>query len=177
MAFFQFVLFLLIAFIGAYVGRLLRLPMGSLIGAMFAVGLSKNFLLLAFEPSKTLSFFIQVLLGLMLGLTFIKLEKEQLKKISFSLIVITVGVMTMTFGTGVLINLFTDLDINTSILSTAPGGIGEMATAAQALSLNAPIVTILQLSRVIIIMAILPIILQYIHKKIEKEESFIEPMD
>jgi uncharacterized membrane protein AbrB (regulator of aidB expression) len=39
MAFFQFVLFLLIAFVGAYVGRLLRIPMGSLIGAMFAVGL------------------------------------------------------------------------------------------------------------------------------------------
>jgi uncharacterized membrane protein AbrB (regulator of aidB expression) len=50
-----------------------------MIGALFAVGISRHFELLSFHTSTPLTFMVQLLLGTMFGLSFIKLTKEQIK--------------------------------------------------------------------------------------------------
>jgi membrane AbrB-like protein len=163
--FLQFFLFIGIASFGGLVGNYLRIPIGALIGAMFAVGLSKHFGLLSFQSSTILSFFVQMLLGVMFGLSFIKLTKEQLKKLFISFSLIIISVLVMGVGTGFVISKLTFLDSGLSILSSSPGGIPEMAMTAKALRLDAPVVVVIHLIRVIVVMSFFTFLLNYFYRK------------
>jgi membrane AbrB-like protein len=165
-----FFLFIGIASLGGLVGNYLRIPIGTLIGAMFAVGLSKHFSILSFQSSTILSFFVQMLLGIMFGLSFIKLTKVQLKKllISFSIII---SVIIMGAGTGFIVSKLTFIDSGLSILSAASGGIPEMAMTAKVLHLDAPVVVVIHLIRVILVMSVFTFLLNYFYRR-EKHFNF-----
>ncbi|MBD1381788.1 AbrB family transcriptional regulator [Metabacillus arenae] len=121
---------------------------------------------LTLEPSSFLSFIVQLALGLMLGLTFSKLDTNEIKRLLGCLVIITVGVFVMTFGVGyVVLSLFTSMERQTVFLATAPGGIAEMSTIAQVLDLNSPIVALLHVMRLLIVLAIFPFILKLFYKK------------
>jgi membrane AbrB-like protein len=161
----QFFLFIGIASLGGLVGNYLRIPIGTLIGAMFAVGLSKHFSLLSFQSSTILSFFVQMLLGIMFGLSFIKLTKAQLKKLLISFSIIILSVVIMGAGTGFVVSKLTFIDSGLSILASAPGGIPEMAMTAKALRLDAPVVVVIHLIRVILVMSVFTFLLNYYYRK------------
>ncbi|MGG0718615.1 AbrB family transcriptional regulator [Robertmurraya massiliosenegalensis] len=165
MIFLQFSLFLTIAALGGIIGSYLKLPLGTMIGAMFAVGISKHFEILSFQTSTPLTFIVQLLLGTMFGLSFIKLTKEQIKKLFFSFIFIFCSVILMSVGTGFLVDKLTFLDLGASILSSSPGGIPEMAITAKALKLEAPIIVVIHLIRVIVVMSFFTILLNYFYKR------------
>lgn len=169
----QFLFFLLLSFAGGYIGHLLRLPVGYILGSMFAVGLAKTFQLLSFESSTIQTFFMQITLGLMVGLSFQKMSLEQIKKLATSLVIITISVFILTFGAGFVISLFPNLAINLSLLAAAPGGMIEMATIAKTLSLEAPVVIMLHLARVLAVMTIFPLILQYFYTRQLKKGRFV----
>lgn len=174
----QFLLFLLLCFVGGYIGLILRLPVGSILGAMLAVGLAKTFQLLSFESSQALTFFMQITLGLMVGLTFRKLSLQQMKSLAASLVVITFSVFIITIGAGLIISLFPNLHTNLSLLSAAPGGMIEMATIAKTLSLEAPVVIMLHLCRVLAVMTIFPLLLQYFYsRQLKKGRIVNETLD
>ncbi|MBU8904974.1 AbrB family transcriptional regulator [Desertibacillus haloalkaliphilus] len=168
MDFFQFLLFIFLSIIGGYIGMWLRLPVGSIIGAMFAVGLAKTFMVLQLEQTVVISFFMQTTLGLMVGLNFLSLSLNELRKLSISLVAITGSVFVMTIGIGYVVATFTGLDTGLTILSAAPGGMIEMATIAKALSMHAPIVIMLHLTRVLSVMTIFPILLEFIYRRQNK---------
>jgi uncharacterized membrane protein AbrB (regulator of aidB expression) len=111
---------------------------------------------------------VQLLLGTMFGLSFIKLTKEQIKKLFVSFSMIICSVMIMSVGTGFIVDKLTFLDLGTSILSSAPGGIPEMAITAKVLTLEAPVVVVIHLIRVILVMSFFTILLNHFYKK-EKE--------
>jgi membrane AbrB-like protein len=161
-------LFIIIAIAGSFIAISLRFPAGSIIGAMILVGIVKYFGLLEFDSSRTLSFFGQTLLGLMLGLSFRKISKAEIKRLYLSLIVVLFGIVLMTFFTGMLIYYFIELDIKEVFLSATPGGIAQMATLAQALDLNAPLVVALHIFRVLFILSIFPVILKFASNKVKK---------
>jgi membrane AbrB-like protein len=167
----QFFLFIGIASLGGLVGNYLRIPIGTLIGAMFAVGLSKHFSILSFQSSTILSFFVQMLLGIMFGLSFIKLTKVQLKKLLISFSIIIISVIIMSAGTGFIVSKLTFIDSGLSILSAASGGIPEMAMTAKALHLDAPVVVVIHLIRVILVMSVFTFLLNYFYRR-EKHFNF-----
>jgi membrane AbrB-like protein len=166
-----FFLFIGIASLGGLVGNYLRIPIGTLIGAMFAVGLSKHFSILSFQSSTILSFFVQMLLGIMFGLSFIKLTKVQLKKLLISFSIIIISVIIMSAGTGFIVSKLTFIDSGLSILSAASGGIPEMAMTAKALHLDAPVVVVIHLIRVILVMSVFTFLLNYFYRR-EKHFNF-----
>ena len=114
---------------------------------------------------KTLSFFTQTLLGLMLGLSLRKMSKSEIKRLYLSLIVVLLGIILMTFCTGLIIYYFVRLNLKEVLLSSTPGGIAQMATLAQALGLNAPLVVAMHIFRVIFILSLFPIILKFASTK------------
>lgn len=172
MEFMPFLFFLLLCFAGGTIGQWLKIPVGAILGAMFAVGIAKTFHLLSMASTPLLTFCMQVTLGLMVGLTFSKISIEQLKRLAKSLIVITVSVFVVTFGAGLAVSLFPNLSTNLSLLSAAPGGMIEMATIAKTLSLEAPVVIMFHLARVIAVMTIFPLLLQYFYsRQVEKKGS------
>ncbi|WP_019152662.1 AbrB family transcriptional regulator [Robertmurraya massiliosenegalensis] len=168
--FFHFFLFLMIAAVGGIIGALAKLPLGTMIGAMFAVGISKHFEILSFQTSTPLTFIVQLLLGTMFGLSFIKLTKEQIKKLFFSFSFIIFSVILMSVGTGFLVAKLTFLDLGASILASSPGGIPEMAITAKALELQAPIIVVIHLIRVIVVMSFFTILLNYFYKRTKASE-------
>lgn len=170
----HFLFFLALCFAGGLIGQWLKLPVGAILGAMFAVGLAKTFHLLAFESSRLLTFFMQVTLGTMVGLSFIKLSLQQIKKLAASLVVITFSVFILSIGAGLILSLLPGLSANIAVLSAAPGGMIEMATIAKTLSLNAPVVIMLHLVRVLAVMTVFPLILQYLYERQRKKGGIID---
>ena len=71
----------------------------------------------------------------------------------------------MTFCTGLIIYYFVGLNLKEVLLSSTPGGIAQMATLAQALGLNAPLVVAMHIFRVIFILSLFPIILKFASTK------------
>lgn len=176
----QIVFFLILAVVGAYVGMFLRLPAGAIMGSMIFVILAKFFGILDLPPTKLISFSIQVLLGLNLGLTLTKINKTQLKRLSGALVVIFCGVLLMTFLTGLIIAYVTHLNIKTVFLSSVPGGMAEMSILAQELNLQASVVAILHTLRLLIVLAIFPFILKLVVKRLNSRKekgSTVEYMD
>lgn len=143
-------------------GILLRIPMGTIIGAMVFVGVGKSFSLIQMESSIPLSFLVQVSLGAMIGLSFTKLARDQLKNLSKSIVFIVISVMAMTVITGGIISIFPSVSLPVAILSSAPGGMVEMATMAEALGLEAPAVIFLHFIRLLIVMLLYSRIIEYV---------------
>lgn len=162
----NFLFFIIVAALGGYLGYVLRLPMGVILGSMLAVGLSKYFGYLTFERNPWLSFANQVMLGIMLGVTFVNLDIQEIKKLRWGLFLILIGVLIMTFATGFVIQYISPLDGKTAIISAAPAAIAEMSILANALELNTPIIVILHLIRVVSVVFIFSLLLRYVHNKI-----------
>lgn len=176
MSFLQLLLFAVVSIAGGYLGQRLKLPIGNLTGAMFAVGFFRYFHLITIGRSVPMGFLVQILIGMILGLSFIKLDKGQLRSLSAGLFIIGFGVLLMGFGIGALVSKITNLDMNLSILSSAPGGIPEMASTAQALQLNAPVIVVIHLVRVLTVMTLFSTLLEYFHQKSSRGES-VESLD
>lgn len=138
--------------------------MGTIIGSMIFVGLGKTFSIIQLESSVTLSFLVQVSLGIMIGLSFTKLTKNQLQEIKNSILFIVISVMMMTVVTGLIVSYITSVPLSVSILSSAPGGMVEMATMAEGLGLEAPSVIFLHFLRLLIVMLIYPSVIKYISR-------------
>src|SRR5699024_1644832 len=124
--------------------------------------LAKSFSLIQLETSTPLSFVVQVSLGMMIGLSFTRLTKHQLKQIRDSLVFVVITVIAMTAVTGFIVSFITHVSRPISVISSAPGGMVEMATMASALELDAPSVIFLHFLRLLIVMLIYPQIIKYV---------------
>ncbi len=154
--------FVFLAIVGGVVGQWLRIPMGTIIGSMLFVGAGKYFSIVTFEPMVWLSFIVQVSLGIMIGLNFTKMNKKQLHQLGLSLLFIIVSVVFLTVTVGFTVHFFTPIELNIAILSSAPGGMVEMATMAEALNLEAAAVVFLHFVRLLLVMLLFPLVIKFV---------------
>ncbi|MGO4888192.1 AbrB family transcriptional regulator [Anaerobacillus sp. MEB173] len=166
----NFIVFLAVGFTGGYIGHKLKLPVGAMLGAMFAVAIVKSLGFITFQSGTGLIFFLQVCLGAMLGVTFLNFKKEYVKKVSLALFFILFGLVVMIFFIVLLLALVTDLSLPITILSSSPGAIYEMAMLAKMLEEDAPAVVFLHLARVVIIMTLFPLVLHFIIRFLAKRK-------
>ena len=154
------VFYIILALIGGAIGYISRFPVGVVLGSMFAVGLAKYFDILHLERTVPISFLIQVLLGAMLGLSLIKINKKQLITLGKSLVAVAIIVVIFTGVAGTVLGWVTGTNPVLATLAASPGAIVEVATLAQELNLDAPTVVLVHLVRVIVIMSLFPILLK-----------------
>ncbi|PTL38100.1 AbrB family transcriptional regulator [Alkalicoccus saliphilus] len=164
----EVILFLSIALLGGVLGRLARIPIGSVIGAMLLVGIIQVSEIFSFTNMGWLTFVVQVLIGIMLGVSFLSVNKSVIKRISVGLIISLIGIILMIILIGSIISVSSSLDFKLAILSSAPGAVVEMATIATALDLDSPTVVLIHLFRVVIIMAIFPILIKSLNRVISE---------
>lgn len=110
--------------------------LASFLARCFAVGLLKYFDILHLERTVSISFVIQVLLGAMLGLSLIKINKQQLITLGKSLAVVVVIVVIFTGVAGATLGWMTGTNPVLATLAASPGAIVEVATLAQELDLE-----------------------------------------
>lgn len=147
---------------GGIAGARLRVPGGSLLGAMLAVGAMQLTRSVPLEIAPWWSTLGQLLVGAVIGST---IDRPMLAGFRRILVPGTVAVASMVLG-GVLIGTafavlgFTDP--LTSLFGLAPGGFAEMTAAAVALGANGPLVATIHLVRVVAVIVLLPIVLRRI---------------
>lgn len=153
------ILILLLAAAGYYLGKKLRIASPSLIGPMMLAIVINN--LLPGQHNITipspLSHLAQILLGVTIGhgiisrLFFIKLRDLFIGLISIVLLLLFSVAIAGAF------RLLADVDWQTALLSTAPGGAAEMIVLAKTLNTHLEIVVTAQVIRQIMVNALVPL--------------------
>lgn len=167
----DFILFLVISFLGGWLGHCSRLPMGVFLGAMTGVGLWKIYFGSSFTAGESLTFSAQILLGIMIGLSFSRFNKKDVKKIISGLFVLSAAVFTIIFGLGWLLSTIFNLSSKTSIIAVAPGSIAEMATLANEMNLDPLIVVSMHVVRVVTVVFLLSAFVTYMHNKTSRTKT------
>ena len=85
-----------------------------------------------------------------------------LKRIIFPSLMVVVFLLTIGIFLGYLLNKIWNIDINTAIIATAPGGLTVMSLIAPDLGADVSIVTSLHFVRLIALIIIYPIVMKLI---------------
>jgi membrane AbrB-like protein len=156
------ILFVLVAWIGYHLGKLLKFPAPWLIGGMITVAVVKSygsaligFDLVAWWP-QSLIILSQIFIGASIGSRFTKTMFVGLNRTLFISFLSTIGLIISVFICAYFVSIFTDIPFLTAGLAFAPGGIAEMTTTALVLNGDATFVVAVQVLRVVTVCITLP---------------------
>lgn len=165
---------LAIGALGGLIGSALRIPGGSMLGAMGAVGavqLTATTPLVIGVHWGTLG---QLLVGAVIGST---LDRRMIKSFRTVLLPGLFAVASMVLS-GVLIGLSFALlgfvEPLTALFGLAPGGFAEMTAAAIALGASGPLVASMHLVRVVAVLVLLPLILRPLARRAMERTTVAE---
>lgn len=151
---------LLLAGAGGYVGIKLRIPAGALIGAMAFVAIYNIYTGHGNIP-KNFKIVAQIVVGGMIGLNFTMESILGLKKLIVPALILVVGLTLFSICLGFLISRLTGIDLITSLFSCSPGGLTDMTLISEAYGAQIHIVALLHLIRLVTIITVLPVVINY----------------
>lgn len=154
---------LIIAIIGGLIGMKLKIPAGALIGSMIFVAIF-NICCEKGELPANFRVVAQILVGGLIGLSFSRESLIGLKELIGPAILLTVGLLVFCILLGYLISKFTGMDLMTALFSSAPGGLSEMTLISEAYGADISKVILLQLTRMILVITVLPFIIGFLSK-------------
>jgi uncharacterized protein len=143
------------------IGYELRIPAGALTLSMLAVGTFSIVFDRGYMPLN-IRRLTQVLAGVLIGERMTYGNLVELKGIILPAFILLVGIIIVNLCIGIFITKVSGLELITSLLASAPGGVSDMALIAKDLGGDAPKVAILQLARYVCVIAIFPILIKYI---------------
>lgn len=162
---------LAIGAVGGLVGRVLRIPGGSMLGAMAAVGAMQLTTTTPLQIAGYWAILGQLLVGAVIGST---LDRRMIRSFRTVLLPGLFAVLTMILS-GVLIGVaFAALGFVeplTALFGMAPGGFAEMTAAAIALGASGPLVASMHLVRTTTVLVLLPLILRPMARRAAIDES------
>lgn len=160
----MFMLTMLVASIGGYVGKKLRIPAGVMVVSMvFVAVLNAGFGKAYFYDPLTSA--IQILAGILVGSKLDKKAVAELKKIIVPTLVLVVCMMVLNVCASLLIITFSPLDLTTAMFASAPGGLTDMTIMSADFGANAAYVAIIQVCRQLAIFLFMPAIIKAVNKK------------
>lgn len=148
---------LVAALAGAALATLLKLPAAPLLGAMVGVAVVKLSSELTFEIPNAGRWVVFCAVGWLLGQTVTREALVILR--THAVPVLLCVVLFLVFGLALAWGLwrFTDLDVHTALLATAPGGIAQMGALSAEANVNVPLVLsvhVLRITSVIVLMSL-----------------------
>ncbi|RQD67503.1 MAG: hypothetical protein D5S00_10255 [Tindallia sp. MSAO_Bac2] len=167
------IIIIMIALFGYFLFYLLHMPTPALLGP-FAMIILVSILGTNLDPmSDEIMVLLQILLGINIGCKVSRKIFQQMRELLLPSVLMIVWTLILTFGMGwVLIEVF-QIDVATALLSTAPAGIAEMGILAVSLNASVGIVSLFQLSRLMVTLIVFPIIISKLqqNKKEAKETT------
>lgn len=145
----------LAALCGGLIGRSLKIPAGTMLGALLFVVLMNVFTDRAYVPGDFRPW-IQMTSGALLGSGISRRDIKELKHLLVPGIIMLIGMLLFNLAFGYLMFRFSTLDLATCLLAMAPGGMTDMSLIAADLGGDMAVVTILHLVRLLVIYAVLP---------------------
>lgn len=166
------VVLIIAALAGAYLGKRIKMPAPRLVGGMIFVGIAQTLGgvlnghdVNAWWPN-WLIIIAQILIGASIGSS---LKKEMFIGVQRIFLVGLAGSLALVIATTVcayFVSRFTDIGFATSVLAFAPGGIAEMATTAVTLHADSTFVVAVQVLRLMIVVAIMPMLFKWVNRTI-----------
>ena len=162
----KFLATLAVAAFAGYLTSKIGVPVGWMIGAMFAVAVMNILTDWTYFPY-LFKYAIQVVTGAMIASRVGKNEISGMRRIDLPIAIVVLGMMLLNITFAYLIVMFSDLDIATALFAVTPGGISDMAMISSELGANYAIVAILQVFRLFFLLSTMPPIFKSIAKKIK----------
>ena len=148
--------------VGGWLGSYLKIPAGTLIGAMLTIIVFKMFTHLHWEIPKGFNFALQIVLGVTVGATFQPELLQAMKKIAVPVVLSCVVLV----GTGALMAVvFTKLgllDIGTAYLGTSPGAMSALIALALESKAEPTLMVCFHFFRVVFVLLTAPLIFKWI---------------
>ena len=158
---FGWLLYLIIGTLGGLIGARLKIPAGSLIGAMMAVIFYKLMVKSAIWPiPKNVNFLFQVALGVMVGAAFQPAMLASLKKLCIPILISTVTLVGVGLILSIIFTRLQILDRTTAYLGTSPGAMSGILVLAFEGGANLPMVVSFHFFRVVFVLLTAPLILK-----------------
>ena len=148
--------------IGGLIGAKLKIPAGTLIGAMLAIILFKMVTKLHWETPKNFTFVLQVFLGIMVGASFQPELMQAMKKIALPVVISCVVLVVTGALLAVIFAKLGLLDIGTAYLGTSPGAMSALVVLALDSPAQPMLVVCFHFFRVIFVILTAPLIFRWI---------------
>ncbi|WP_312645399.1 AbrB family transcriptional regulator [Hydrogenoanaerobacterium sp.] len=154
----QFIQFFLTLAAGFTVGHLfyrMKIPGGTLVGAIVGATTLNILFAAAFVPVQA-KVFAQIIAGAFIGSTVERSDLRRLRHIYKPAAVLLGTYLVLNITLGFLILFVSDLDAATAFFSSVPGGISDIPLIAADMGANAPKVAVLQFVRLVVGVGIFP---------------------
>jgi membrane AbrB-like protein len=156
-------IYLVVGTAGGLLGSRFKITGGTLIGAMVAVILFKMLVQKELELPKSYTFFVQVLIGIMVGISYSPDMNKLFARIAVPVIISTLVLVTAGLGICIILIKTGLLDASTSYLSTSPGAMVAMISLAAESNANSPVVLTFHFFRIAFIILTAPLVFHFIH--------------
>ena len=166
----EMALSLAVAAVGSLIFLKMKVPAGALVGALIFCALLKITTGIGMMP-RVVKVGVQIIAGAFVGQRIHKRDLREMYTILKPMAVYLVCVFSLILGMGFLIEKVTMLDLPTALLSILPGGITEITMISEELGGNPTQTTVLQLSRYIFALLILPQIDAALCRHLEPDTS------
>lgn len=156
----RFLITLLLAFIGGVVFTFLHIPVPWLLGPMTAVLIgSRNRAIRVYWPVQIRDAGL-IILGYSIGLSFTKEAVIQIAGKLPLMLLLTLMLIFFCAGIAYVISKLSGIDYPTILVGSIPGGLSQMITFSEEVKgINITIVTFLQVTRVIMIIFLVPFLI------------------
>ena len=151
------------AAIGGIIGYKIGMPAGSLTFAMLVVATFNVFTSKAYIPMKV-KLAAQTCSGAMIGCTMTMNDVLRLQTMIAPMIIIVVGYLISNVILGFFIRKVSNLDLTTALFATTPAGVSDMALIASDIGGDAPKVAVLQIFRLVMVIATFPMMISMVVK-------------
>lgn len=152
---------IIVASIAGLIGYKLGIPAGAMTISMIAVGALNIFYNRGYMPIN-IRRVTQIFAGALIGQRMRYGDIIALKSMILPVLILIIGIIAVNFCIGLFISRAAKLELVSSLLASAPGGMSDMALVAKDLGGDAPKVAVLQLARYICIVGFYPIIIKVI---------------
>jgi len=150
-----------VALLAGFIGYISKIPAGAMTFAMLSVGALNVIFNKGYMPIN-IRRATQVFAGVLIGERMMYSDLIALRSVLFPAFILLIGIIVVNLCIGFLISRVSKLELTTSLLASAPGGVSDMAIIAKDLGGDAPKVAILQLVRYVFIIALFPILIKFI---------------
>jgi len=140
-----------------------KIPAGLIIGALLGTGfLQLTPISLPGSLPNWIVYGSQLFVGAGLGKNILLEDLKKAGKYGLVYFFLSILMILGSFGFGTLFAYMTSLNLETALLSIAPGGLFEMVLTAQAIGGDSAVVSALQLIRVLFIVTCVPFLVKFI---------------
>ena len=167
------ILTIIIAILGGYLADKKKVPAAYMLGALFLVAIFNVLFNRAFFPTY-FKFITQIATGIFIGSKFHSEDIKMLKKVIIPGMTMVILMIAFSFLLSYLMSTFLGIDSLTSFFATAPGGIMDISLIAYDFKANTSQVALLQLIRLISVIAFVPFFTKKCYERNNKKNVSFE---